>query len=665
MKPLKKSSAKNHRSPLEDPAKLAVEVAVEARKAGVRISTAEIVTAAELLSVYSHITSEPLTLRDYISIFLSSYAKRSEDEPKVAEAVNKVLAGRRNQQNTMSNMALIKRDLDRIKACFGSTISKAKLKTLMRDAEARQAYARLKLLGIIRQSRRGEYVVNEKTAAKIVESAVRTHGSVEKALAASIAKRISTSSNLIALLGTNIFDYLDPTRFSIDNLAKLYKLMKYEKPGRKYISKIIAEKIRRGEGTREVEEVYEILKREKLVDRDILAKLLEKEPRLSQKILRDYGEAELRDTLQQVARSSISKAVEAFSFAYSLSRQEKLALRKLLESGRNIASMDIGELERNAPRLSRLAAATEYLVKSLTDPSLRHAYLDMARAELDKLAAELDPNSLGEIAREYEALVRLANAVDEDPKVALKLIVRRMKPLEALRLLSEVASRDETLRRQATRLAYLLLRRIQLRSGLRSTFKKIRVYGGYGRIDVRRAVYNAARLNISDIARFRRAKRGRSVLVLDKSGSMREYAVYATLTAAALAPSITRLVLFDSKVTVVDNVEKLSLTSIVEHILSTSYEGYTNIVAALREAARGLSPSKLVLISDLRQTVKEEDKVSDVIRELSMKGWHIYIVAPPSVDYNVLSDVSTMAKSYIVSKPEEVARIASRIVLSK
>jgi uncharacterized protein with von Willebrand factor type A (vWA) domain len=663
MKLLKKFSAEDLTT--EDKNVLiAFKVAEEARYRGVKVSTAEIVEAAKLLSIYSSLKKE-MGIEDYMLIFISSYAKRSGDEEKVRNAVLNILMPGRHRESD-SNM--IMKDLEKLRLKFGQHLRKSQLKALLeKDAEARQAYARLKLLGLIKGGRKGEYVVSEKTARQIITDTLKRYGSLQKAFEDIIVKRIMRGSvSLISMLGSELLKYVDLHKIPLDTNLRLYKLLKRERHSRKFISKVMSDKLRSGETTSNPEEVYDILKKEHAIDKDVLSKLLEQEPKLSQRVLRDYGDVELRDVIASIAKHSPDKAAEALAAAYSLSKKEKLALQHLLKHGFNIGDFDIEMLRRTSQELSRIALATDYLIKSFTEPQMRQAYLDMARDELEKLGKELKRTNVNvahlSLAKHYSSILKVVEEAEKDPQVALEAIVRRMKPLEALELLTSVAAVDERLRRAALRLAYIIMRQLKLKIGGPLSGKKLQAKGGYGHLDVRRAVYSFTRMNLESLVRIRRARRGRHVLVLDKSGSMRQYAVYASLAAAAIAPSVTRLVLFDSTVQVLNSVEKLPLIKLVEYIFSTQYSGYTNIVAALKEASKGLPPSKLILVSDLRQTVIEKETVSEVIRELSLKGWRIFVIAPPSVDRRTLSSIEAYARTYIVSKAEDVGKIALKIL---
>jgi rRNA-processing protein FCF1 len=661
-RPSRKCSGKN---PSEEDSHilLALKVAEEARRLGVRISTAEIVEATKLLAIYSTLANE-MSFEDFVAVFTAAYAKRTGDEEKVRAAIQRALT--QGQRGNNSYLTIITRDLERLRLTFGQQIRRSQLKTLLeRSVEARHAYARLKLLGLIRQGRRGEYVVSEKTAKRIVLDAIRRYGSLRKALEESIVRGIAKgSTSIVSMLGTEILNYVDPRKTPLDINLKLYRLLKGEKAGRSYLSKVMSDKLRSGELTSRPEELYDVLRKEKAIDRAVLERLVEQEPKLSQKVLRDYGDTELRDVVSSIAKRSPSKAAEALAAAYSLSKKEKLALQHLLEHGLNVEELDIDELEKLSHQLSRVAMASKYLLKSFIEPQMRQAYLDMAHQELEKLANEIGgaATSATMLREHYMSVLRAIELAEKDPQAALRAIVRRMKPVEALELLATVSSVDGDLRRIALRLAYIIMRQLKLKLGGPTARRKLITIGGYGRVDVRHAVYSLTRMNFESIARIRRARRGRNVLVLDKSGSMRRYSVYASLAAATLAPSVSRLVVFDAEVNVIGSVERIPLTKLIENILSTQYSGYTNIVAALKEAARGLPPSRLILVSDLRQTVVERETVADVVRSLSMKGWRLYVIAPPTVDRQVLNNIEGYARTYIVSRAEDVGRIALKIL---
>ncbi len=185
-------------------------------------------------------------------------------------------------------------------------------------------------------------------------------------------------------------------------------------------------------------------------------------------------------------------------------------------------------------------------------------------------------------------------------------------------------------------------------------------------VNSRESIYNLIRM-ITPFIIWRRPVRSRQfVLVLDKSASMRQFAFYALLSAASLSPYVKRLVLFDTDVVVIDRLDRhiRRPRRVLDLIMSTRFEGYTNISKALEEAVKGLSPQTLVLVSDLKQTVITDVSPENIISSNARRGWMIHIITNSRVDSDLYSSLvmEPRVKIYIVERLNDLINTLRRIV---
>ncbi|WP_153801410.1 VWA domain-containing protein [Hyperthermus butylicus] len=647
---------------------LSLAVAEAARRAGVRVSTSEVVDAARLLALYAAISSKPLSLEDYVAVFTSVYAKRGEDEQVVVEAVKRVIIG--PEAGRASVEQRIKRDLEALGLDYGDKISRHKLSSLKKSDRARTAYARLKLLGIIRRSRHGEYVVSQEKAKRIMGEIARRYGDIDNALAEAIANSIARNTSLASLLGSELLKYLDLESLNLATLAKLYSNLHREKWLQKVITGIISRKIAEGETPPNPERIYDILRREGM-DSRVLAGLLRSNPRLAARAAKDYGFQTVLDIASSIASYDSQRAAEILAHASGLKQSQKTFLRNYITRLGVTYALELAKHTGVAQLLARAVQVRESLIRSLSRPEEAPAHLDMALAEYEKLVSEYNsasseiPDRLRNIIEgEIRSLASLVHAASTGNTYALlKGLTRQLPVWQALQFLTDVASAssDPKTKRYALMLALLTWKRAVSTTGPRlSRRRKYTVTRG--RLDARKAIYGILRFDPYTPIYRRRVRTARYVVVLDKSGSMREYSLTALLASASLAPAITRLVLFDSEVRVIDRLEQASVPKIISLLFKTSFEGYTDVVRALEESTRGLAPSKLVVISDLHQTVPSRKSVDEVLRGMRTSGWRIAVVAPPTLDPRLARRITGIVKLYTVSKPADVARVIRRLI---
>lgn len=656
------------RDGLQDPRELALRVAVEARRKGLRISTAEIVEATRLLALYTAVAGfKPQSPEEIAFVLASVYTKRAGEERIVREAVEE-LFGRRQAGNPARRIEEeIERDLQSLGLYYGA---KLRRRDYASSSRARSAYARLRLLGIIRKGRKGEYVVSSSQARRMIDSLARRYGGYREAVRDAIKQGIKRNGSLIATMGVDVLNYIDLRDFSVDELVKLYRYAGRDKQLRRIVSRLIADKVGRGEHYTSAESVYEILRREGVLSQHHLRNILERNPRLAEKAARDFGREALLDIAAEMARHDREGAVEVALRALGARSSRRGALSEILERNEPGLLSSIGEApDEVLDTLNTVATAKSYLLKGLSDPTgaaLEYAEYELGRAVVrwEEIRKKYHGRIVDIIESEMLQLRQLLEAARRgDAYTILKGMVRHMDAFGALKLLHEVYSStgDGRLRNYALMLMKKLWREARARYGLRPS-RRTRFSPVQGRLHVRRTLANLVRLNPSPLVRRAKYALRQYVVVVDKSGSMKPYAVYAVLVASSLAASIRRLVVFDENVTVYNNLSRLYPLRVVDLIFSTKFSGYTDIVSALQQAAAGLNPGHLVLVSDLRQTVAASARVEEVLEGLWRRGWWITIVLPPRYDVEVAQRIQSYARLHVVRSAEDVARVMMRIV---
>ena len=179
-----------------------------------------------------------------------------------------------------------------------------------------------------------------------------------------------------------------------------------------------------------------------------------------------------------------------------------------------------------------------------------------------------------------------------------------------------------------------------------------------GRVDVRLSAYRMLRM-APDPLRFRRRLASRDVtLVLDVSGSMARYSVWALAIAMAFSSHVRDLVLFSSSPRLLRGPLKPAV--LAEALLSTSFRGLTDIAGALGAAGQARS-KRVVVVTDLKQTVAGD--VAGALEALLARGFRVVFIVPPSFDAVERARVEALgARVRVAYKPEDAAREVLRVL---
>ena len=590
-----------------------VRVASRLRERGVKVSPSDEVLAAELLANYVALSGSTRLGADEVAYVLSSVLAKRGGEKWVAEAVKSVCGEKDGVGDVERSLA---RDMAALGVDFGSPVTRPIRR--MTRAE-REALARLSLLGFVRRGRRGLYVVSEKRGRSLLEDISRNHASYADALGYHIRRALKKGMfDTLRLMGDGLLDYVKLDELSIRELVSLHRVVR-GKWARRAVAEHIARKLR-SEGVRKPEAklAAEILLKHGLVDEVNAERLLAAEPRLAGILAEKIGKEAVIDAASQLSPSA---AALAASRALHAGAREREALELLARLRRLGGISDVGGLG-NLGTMASLSRAFKSILQYLVEGN--DAYLDVAEYELGRMGGRELDDFLESFRRNL--VVAITAFRNGNIGEGLNHVVKFLEPGEALDILNAVASRPEY-RRVALRLAYLVLRSAARGVSGRRGKKRYMSYEG-GEVSLRESLYNIVRGRMPFVVTYARRRLHRVVLVLDKSASMRRHLFYAVVSAASLAHLIDRLVVFDEVPYVVPRSVVANPYSLIEYIVSLRFGGYTDIVAALYAATRGLTPRRLILISDLRQTVVRNESLFDVLNSLLKAGWYIDAIAP-------------------------------------
>jgi hypothetical protein len=602
---------------LDDLAGLVVRTAVLLEgRGGRRIPVSEKVLAANLLANYAALGE--VGLSDIVFVLVSVFSKYEYGVDDVREAVAAACGEAGEAAGALRRG--VSRDLASLRASFGSSIRRP-LRRMGR--EEREAYARLRLLGFIRHGRRGAYVVGERQADRIMEELSRRFSSYGEAVAHGIREALRSGRlEPLRLMGNSVLDYVDIDSLSLREMLGLYRVVK-GRAAKRAVAEGIAEHVRkRGVERADAARVADALVEQGVLDYRVAERLLLSEPRLAERLASSIGREQVLDLAERLAGVSPKSAAVAAARALGAGAREREALELLARLGRLGDAAGEGLDSKAMEALSTLSRALNSLVSFVSENN--QAYLDLAEYEIEKIRNGRVGGSLFGLLERLEASVRAFRSGSF--ALGVSMLVEMLDPGEALELVNLAAASRPEFRRAARVMALRVLRR-----ALRSTFGRrsaARRRSRYGRVEVRETLYNMARNLPEPLVYVDRVRLARLVLALDKSASMRRHAFYALVSAASFAPLVERLVIFDETPYVLPRSVVSNDSRLVEYIVSLRFSGYTDIVAGIQAAVANLSPRKLVLISDMKQTVRRREDVSELLCSLAERGWRIHVIAP-------------------------------------
>jgi len=363
-------------------------------------------------------------------------------------------------------------------------------------------------------------------------------------------------------------------------------------------------------------------------------------PELFEKIVSELSSLPLNERVKII--SKFFKHVKQEDINDVINRLDIISLTNAHSSNKRLAS------------ISLLGQALTLIAKSYILGE--QSFLDYGVYILEKI----NPEELHPVYRPvYESLVS-GNFYD-----ALKYLPNRDKHafLEyVLELAREIniqgASREAILR--AIRLSYRLMRNIVTRHGGTYEKKEKHSVKGY-RVDVRNSIYGFIHFDCKPV--FVRKIRGRELIaLLDVSGSMMPYSIWAVTCLATIATRVKYLVLFSDKINIVSIKHKRSkiFVEFLHNVLLTEFKGYTDIAGALDTSLKLARKNDIIiLISDLKQTLPGDPLASS--EKIVNKGLRLLAIVPPKHDYNLANKLRSIGVDIIIARtPYDIPHILKR-----
>lgn len=660
---------------------VALEAARRLRRQGLRISTHEVITVLELLDSYMAVRGSELTEDEALYIFSSVFAKTREQEELVAKVVSSILRGGDALKGLYEELVrIVEHDLRVLGLSYGQRVSGKLLRVCASSSEKCLRIFRLGVLGLLRRKGDKFYVVNKRNA----EAALRRLSS----LAANTLEAVSISAAKAPWWLLRLLAHLDPetlagaidlTRLSAKQLLKLYSSASNFKTKR-YVARALYDKIVSGEHMSRAEDLYKVIESEGLLTREVAEHLIRLEPSVAGRIARDHGvefaiEASFKAFKKGLIDSKqFERAIAGIGLPYKAAKSIRyLAVR---DSGIDLLVQEIANLKRGdkiVKALSKLYEARRAIDRALSE--LDPGSIDLAYYELSALneiihsmrEKEIGSLVLYERIRAEAARLRAALSAYGEREVAssfrasLKGVADPLR-VEARLPVNSVLLRGSSLRRLL--LMWSLGRRIGKSISSHTAGKRVGVQ--QGRPDLRRTIMKLLRFAENPVVRRKRVGPESIILVLDKSASMSKYSAMVLAIAAGFARFIRRLVIFDHEAYVYDVRGRLSsrdALNLLKQLYATPFTGWTDIVNAVNLATRGLSPRKVVIVSDLKQTVKAPIEVRDAICHLSSLGWRVHIMVPKrEYSADVLKSLRICAKVHTVEGLRDIKRSLIKII---
>ncbi len=668
-----------------DVVELVLSAARALRSAGVRVSVSEAIEAINVMEAYLSLSQaklSDLSLEEVLWLLESTLVKRDQDERVSREAIVKALV----KPGVHSMLRAIERDLKVLGLRFGEQVPRSVAKIKERkwvDQRKYLAYVRLRKLGIITRSKGKEVVLSKKRALQLLSSLPSGQKGLDQAADKAFWARMARSPRS-AIREYDVLSEIKPDRDTIESLeSPIIEELCYtaEKLGNKDLLQHAAEELRRrielGYKARNPQKVAEILEKTGNATPRAMLLLSATDSTLLRKTLK-YDQQRL---LEAIDRLSDREKEKVISLMLKSCRDKGLLMamistvsETLLRREAKLLNLSNDEL-RAFKALSRASSALRALSQALSSGNM--GYFDLAlhdaRAASSEASSVLSSSANAFASKLAFRALSIAKDVEKacseaqrgNVIAAISIMTRHVTAKDLFDVIRGVLrySADEKIRREALALLYRSWR-ISSRRVISGAALKKREYviRGRGLIDIRRSLRRYLTYAPNPMVCKVKSKRRKHVLVVDVSGSMRDYAYWALLISSASAPGVKRLVLFSSNIEVIEY-SKLKPERIVDVLLATEFRGFTDLIGALREATKGLSASNMIVISDLKQTVARDVKVHEEASKLVRRGWKVVMIVPPDHDFAEAEKCRDVgARVLVVDNPKEVLRIVSRIV---
>jgi len=663
-----------------------IHIANELRKHGVNVGISEVVTALRMYETYTAIAGK--RVHDYNALYTvlkAVFTKRDRDEKVFdniikhfhTEGVVKDLIKQTAQTLRVLGLRYDDRVYSKRKLLKGKTREERKSKL--------EAYTTLKKLGLIYHDDSGRERVVSKQQAETLFRKILTK-TYAKSLP-ELAQKV-WEEKIRKIPSHKIRDYTDiisahmlsTETLSSLSLSKLLEVAKVlEKTGNKRaLREALDEIVRRLEidydiKTLSYNDLVDLLIRHKRVDEKTIALLISKYPKTVDKLLKASDNAlnVLRNILPQLPVEEQTEIIKKVTSAEKLIKpQEMRDLLKLVSpyafkgiSHRGISKLS--PLENLLVRsLSGLARAYEYSVEAFKSGNV--GYINMALREYENAVklyndyrrqvasykdgrrTSLDYDFLRHLEHNYsilEILVKPSLTGDSCSRLIDSILLYSLSEVTYVKMIRELSLLynsviDERVKNEilvlASRIAHKL--RDKLKSYAIASKRKISTRRAHS-VAIRRTIYNLVRYHVNILYRSKK-KESKIILVVDTSGSMRDYAEWAILMSSALSQIVSHIILFSHNITVYEREALKNMRNTVKILFNLKFYGWTDIIKALEKAEQIAAENRIrhiVVITDLKQTIKRHERVEDRVEKLIKKRLKVVFIIPPLHDRKVAS----------------------------
>ncbi len=651
-------------------------VGLKLREAGKRVSTAELVKAAELAESYRALTGS-LTRSDLASILAASFTTIRVPLDLLEDLIAKELAGRGVRERAERITKEIRAAMEAMGAKPGDRVSRKKITRRKSGKERRLAlasYTKLRNIGAIRGKPGNERILPlhelEKLAWSIARDGYESLDQASKAMMRKDWDDLLTAVEAGLRPDTRQLEKLSER--TLLNLAAAAR-KKHDKLTRELVAEEFARRINAGERVNRPDEVAELLEEAGFFT-PILRRKLASYSKLDPEKLSADDIVELANTLDpETGGRLLSKKMNSLTGEEATRVLQSVNPRLFWALGKNsIRKLRDPLLEAAVEAAKGVREALKYAqTREEGRADMAKYYIDRAMAKLQSISEGsrgtrssniVDESSILSMIHEASAIVKLVSSLDEatDPHL-IGDALRGLDYTAKLRLLKDIYGRSSPeWQKIILYAAEQILNRLSTREGLRLLRERYHTHTPPGRIDVRRSIYGTIRHSPQPIVYMKRRRTARLTLALDVSGSMVEYSTWALAVASLFPRHLQRLVMFSHYTRVYEG--PFTKREFVRALFEAEFKGYTNISKALREASIP-GVKKIVVITDLRQTVIDEP-VDTVVHALVRSGKRIVFIIPKSHDeYTRRLVEESGGKVILASTPRKAAQHLLRILL--
>ncbi|MCE4625665.1 MAG: VWA domain-containing protein [Desulfurococcales archaeon] len=593
-----------------------LSLAYTLRSLGERVGTAELVEAERILRDYMILRyTGGLRADELLDVIAAVWPPASRRRKELEAELDRIMSSKNVDSRLRTLFNEILEEADMLGAKPGERVS---LKRAVRGrkkerARIKASYVKLKRIGAI-TGRAGKERLLDRAALRNLALKLARAGyeSLDDAV-----KSIKLPKSKDALM-LQMESGISLAREQLENMSesRLLKtgwaaLKKRDHKTQSIVASILRERINRGEPLRDPEGVIEFLEKSHNLTSDVLIGVLSQGEPVKGLDLETIANAISKLDTESAGSllAKYRKMLTPDEFLELLSMSDPRNFWALPSRGLGSAKGRLIEAAVNAAKALREARL--YLdTHEEGRADMAHYYADKAEALLEGAGGvrlgRVNESSVKAIIAEARRLVALAEGTGGGLTPArLDSAVAALGLADAVKMLKALYSRasSEEQRRIIIMSMEKILARAASRSGLLPTSK--RVYNTKrGRLELRRTIYNILRRKPEPIVFVSRAKSNPVALGVDVSSSMIEYSSWAIAVASMFSRHVEKLVFFSHEVQ--SYTGPFSKRDMARLLLEAEFGGRTNISAALRVLSERVAARRVVLVSDLAQTVEDE-----------------------------------------------------------